>query len=66
MDELDIEDMEVIDILDDSDDDVIEVTDNIERGDEEKNNKQLNNQECLMCGSCHFDRTSNDEFSVKF
>ena len=21
---------------------------------------------CLMCGSCHFDRASNDEFSVKF
>ena len=42
MDELD---MEVIDILDDSDD-ASAVVDNIDGGDE-KDNKQLNNQKCL-------------------
>ena len=38
--------MEVIDILDDSDDDANAANDNIDRGDD-KNNKQLNNQKCL-------------------
>ena len=27
--------------------------------------KNVNVKFCLMCGSCHFDKASNDEFSVE-
>ena len=43
-----------------------EVTEDVNEVEENDVDVEAGPDHCLISGSCHFDRASNDEFSVKF